>query len=169
MASYLVRRLLMAMPVLLGVTLLTFAIIQITPGDPVRLMLGRNASEEQVATVRQQMGLDDPLFVQFFRYVGRVIQGDLGLSIRGQRPVLEEILLRFPSTLQLTLAALTFAAVVGITLGVLAATTRHKWLDGTAMVAALVGLSIPDFWLSILFILFLACSWAGCRSRAEQG
>lgn len=143
----------MLIPVLLGVTFLTFAIAQVTPGDPVQLMLGQYATPERIAQLREQLGLDDPFLVQFSRYVWNALQGDLGKSVRGQTPVLDEILRRFPSTLELTVGAMFFAVVVGIVAGTIAATTRHRWVDTSTMVTALIGLSIPEFWLAIVLVL----------------
>ena len=153
MTMYVIRRLLMLIPVLVGVTFLTFAISQVTPGDPVVLMLGNYATPERVAELREQLGFNDPFFVQFARYTWNAAHGDLGKSIRGQTPVLDEILARFPSTLELTATAMLFAVTVGVVAGVIAATAKRKWVDGTTMVTALVGLSIPSFWLAIMLII----------------
>ena len=153
MTMYMVRRLIMLIPILLGVTFLTFAIAQVTPGDPVVLMLGNYATPERVAELREQLGFNDPFWVQYFRYVWNAMHGDLGKSIRGQTPVLDEILARFPSTVQLTAVAMLLAITVGVTAGVIAATARRKLVDGTTMVTALVGLSIPSFWLAIMLII----------------
>jgi peptide/nickel transport system permease protein len=153
MTMYIVRRLLMIVPILLGVTFLTFAIAQVTPGDPVVLMLGQYATPERVAELREQLGFNDPFLVQYGRYVWNALHGDLGKSIRGQTPVLDEILARFPSTLQLTVAAMIMAIVGGVTAGVIAATAKSKAVDGATMVSALIGLSIPNFWLAIILII----------------
>ncbi len=153
MGLYLIRRLLMLIPVLLGVTFLTFAIIQLTPGDPVALMLGNYATPENIVELRAQLGLDDPLPVQYARYVWNVAHGDFGKSIRGQTPVLDEILVRFPSTLQLTLVALFLAITGGVSAGIVSATAKNKYLDGATMAVALVGISIPSFWLAIILII----------------
>lgn len=153
MSMYIMRRLLMLVPVLLGVTLLTFAISRATPGDPVRAMLGVYGTPERVAEVRRQMGLDDPVALQYLRYVWGAAHGDLGKSIRGQTPVLEEILDRFPSTVQLTASAMLIAVVGGVTIGVVASTAKNKAVDGAAMASALVGLSIPNFFLAIILII----------------
>src|SRR5512136_1413219 len=118
MALYVVRRLLMLLPILVGVSFLTFAIIQVTPGDPAVLMLGQYATPERIEGVRAELGLNDPLPVQYGRYVWRALQGDLGRSFRSQRPVIEEILDRFPSTLQLTVTALLLSLAAGIATGV---------------------------------------------------
>ena len=161
MMKFLIRRLLMLIPILLGVSFLTFAIIQVTPGDPARLMLGMRATPEQVAELRHTLHLDDPFFVQYGRFVWNALHGDLGTSIRSGTPVFKEILARFPSTLELTVAALAFAVIVGVSVGVIAAMAKNRAVDGTAMVISLVALSIPDFWLAILLILIfgLGLKW----------
>lgn len=153
MGLYILRRLVMLIPVLLGVTFLTFAITQLTPGDPVALMLGNYATPERIAELRGRLGLDDPLYVQYARYVWNAAHGDLGKSIRGQTPVLDEILARFPSTLALTLAAMFLAVVSGVGTGIIAAVARQRWLNSAAMLIALIGLSIPGFWVGIVLIL----------------
>jgi peptide/nickel transport system permease protein len=153
MALYVVRRLLMLLPILLGVSFLTFAIIQVTPGDPAVLMLGQYATPERIAGLREELGLNDPLPLQYGRYVWRALHGDLGRSFRSQRPVIDEILDRFPSTLELTVAALLISSIAGVAIGVIAATVRNRWLDGGIMTGALIGLSIPEFWLGIMLLI----------------
>jgi peptide/nickel transport system permease protein len=153
MGAYILRRLLLAVPVLLGVTLLTFLIAKVTPGDPVRIMLGPQATGEQIARARAELGLDDPVHVQFGRYVWGALRGDLGLSIRGRRPVLDEILARFPSTFQLTMAAMSFAVTFGLASGLLAAVRARTWADSLVRGGSMLGLSVPDYWLGILFVL----------------
>jgi peptide/nickel transport system permease protein len=143
----------MLIPVLLGVSFLTFAIAQVTPGDPVALMPGPVATPERVARIREQLGFDDPFLVQYGRFVWNAIHLNLGKSIRGQTPLLGEILARFPITLQLTVAAMLFAIVAGLLGGTIPATATARWVDGAAMVSALVGLSVPSFWLAILLII----------------
>lgn len=153
MVFYIVRRILMLIPILLGVIILTFLIAQITPGDPAALALGPMATAEDIAELRQELGLNDPIPVQFARYVSRVIRGDLGKSIRGQTPVLSEILLRLPSTLELTALAMAMALVFGVGAGLAAAMTRSKALESAVMVTSLAGLSVPNFWLAIICIV----------------
>lgn len=153
MAGYISKRLIMIIPVLLGVAFLTFAISQVTPGDPVLMMLGNYATPERVAELRAQLGLDDPFWIQFGRYIWNAARGDLGVSIRGQTPVLKEILDRFPSTLELTVTAMLFSTITGVTIGTIAATSKRRWVDWTSMASALVGLSIPNFWLAIILII----------------
>jgi len=153
MVNYIIRRLLLLIPVLLGVSFLTFAISEVTPGDPVVIMLGNRATPERIATLRAELHLDDPFLTRFGRFIWNAMHGDLGRSIRGQTPVLQEILERLPSTVELTVAAVLFSALVGIPTGVAAARFRGKALDRSAMVFALVGLSIPSIWLAIILII----------------
>jgi ABC-type dipeptide/oligopeptide/nickel transport system permease component len=153
MLLYVARRLLTLIPILLGVSLLTFAIAKLTPGDPAVLILGQNATPDSVAALRAQLGLDDPVLVQYGRFVWNALRGDLGTSFRGQTSVTGEILARLPSTLELTLSAMLLAIVGGVGIGVVAATAQRRWVDTLSMVAALVGLSVPSFWLAILLIL----------------
>lgn len=153
MLVFTLRRLVMIVPVLLGVTLLTFAIAQVTPGDPVQLALGTEAEPDLVEEIRDELGLNDPLPIQYGRFVVNAAQGDLGTSIRGRRPVLEDILIRVPVTLKLTTFAMLLAIVFGVTAGTIAATTKSKLVGSGTMALSLVGLSIPNFWLAIIFII----------------
>ncbi|MFZ4614591.1 MAG: ABC transporter permease [Rectinemataceae bacterium] len=160
MAQFIARRLIMLIPVMIGVVFCTFLIAQVTPGDPAALALGPMATAEQIAQLRDRLGLNDPFFTQFFHYLGRVARGDLGLSIRGQTPVMEEILMRLPSTVELTALAMLFAIVMGVGAGLVAAITRSRAIDGAVMVTALVGLSVPNFWLAIMLISIFGV-WLG--------
>jgi ABC-type dipeptide/oligopeptide/nickel transport system permease component len=153
MGIYIFRRLLALIPVLLGVSLLTFAIVQVTPGDPVMMMLGLRSNPQRVAELRHQLGLDDPLWIQYGGYVWNALHGDLGQSIRGNKPVIEDIMERFPATLQLTMSAMLLAILGGVSAGIIAATSKNRWVDGLAMTSALLGISVPDFWLAILLLL----------------
>jgi len=169
MLTYVLRRLLMLIPVLLGVTFLTFAIARATPGDPARLMLGVHATPERIAELREHMGLSDPLVVQYVRYVWGAAHGDLGKSFRGQTPVMQEILDRFPSTMELTVAAMLTAIVGGILLGVIAATAKRRAVDGAAMATALLGISIPNFWLAIILIIIFGINLKWVSVTGGQG
>jgi peptide/nickel transport system permease protein len=153
MITYIIRRLLLLIPVLLGVSFLVFAIAEITPGDPVVIMLGNRATPERIAALRSELHLDDPFLTRYGRFVWNAVHGDLGRSIRGQTPVLREILDRLPSTAELTIAAVIFSTLLGIPIGVIAARNRGKAVDGTTMFFALFGLSIPSFWLAIILII----------------
>lgn len=125
----------------------------LVPGDPVRVMLGTTATQEDYERLRHQLGLDDPLYEQYWRYVSDAVQGDFGRSIRSDQPVLSEIWSRFPSTLELTVCAVIAASVVGMTLGILAAVSKRSSVDAGIMTFALVGISVPGFWSGILMIL----------------
>jgi peptide/nickel transport system permease protein len=154
MGPFILRRLLILVPVVLGVSFLVFAAMYLLPGDAVDSMLAeRGASAEELARLRTQLGLDQPFLVQYGRFVQRLVTGDLGSSIVSGRPVADQIASQFPATIELTLAALAIAVVVGVPLGVLAAVKRGTWIDSLSMVVALVGVSMPNFWLGLLLIL----------------
>lgn len=162
MLRYATKRLLLLIPVLLGVTLLVFAIFYLTPGDPAKVLLGemgQGASPEAVEQLRQQLGLDRPWYVQYGEFVSKAAQGDFGRSFRGDRPVLPEVLGRFPITFRLTLISLALAAVLGIPLGVVAAVRRHTWVDYLVMLIALLGVSLPTFWFGIMLMQLFALTW----------
>jgi ABC-type dipeptide/oligopeptide/nickel transport system permease component len=144
----------LAVPVLIGVSVLTFLMLHFVPGDPVAAMfIGQGgAKAEQLEEVREQLGLNDPLPVQYANYMKGVVQGDLGRSIRTNEPVSEMISRNFPPTLQLTLASMVLAMVLGVTLGVVAAIKRGTIIDNVTMVVALAGVSMPSFWLGLLLI-----------------
>ncbi len=157
MTAFLVRRLLSTIPVLFGVLLLVFSMLHLVPGDPVKMMLGEfQTSPEQIAKLQSQLHLDEPLPQQFGRYVWNALHGDLGTSIRSNKPVTEEIMDNLPATLQLALAGLLIAGVLGISLGVLAAIKQYSWVDAGSMLVALIGVSMPSFWLGLLFIFALS-------------
>ncbi len=156
MRTYLVRRLFLLVPTLLGVTLAAFLMLHLTPGDPVAIMLGEFASKTEVARLRRDLGLDQPLPLQYLKFVERALRGDLGTSIRSRREVTAEIGDRISSTVGLTLAAMVLAVSVGVPVGVIAATTKHVMVDSAAMAFALLGLSMPTFWSGLLLILFFS-------------
>ncbi len=152
MTTYIIRRLLMLIPVLLGVSLLTFGIAKLTPGDPARLMLGQHATPERIAEIRAELHLDDPVLVQYARFLWNAMHGDFGVSYRGQKPVMNSILSRFPSTAQLAGAGLLLAIFTGIPLGMLAAWLNGTFIDRAIMFFSISLLSIPIFWLAILML-----------------
>lgn len=156
---YLFRRSLQAIPLLFLTSVVVFLLIHITPGDPVRLMLGEHASDEQVAAVRAQMGLDRSFPEQYARFVFRALQGDLGMSIRAVRPTSELVMVALPATLELTAAALFLAVLVGIPIGILAALKPGSLFDNLALFLALLGQSIPSFWLGLTLITVVALRW----------
>lgn len=153
MSVYIAKRVLLVIPVLIGVSIIAFLMSHLVPGDPVTVMLGERATAEDAARLREELGFNEPLYTQYLIYVQGVVQGDLGNSIRSGQPVLTEIRDRFPSTLVLTLSAIVVASAVGITLGVAAAVARRGWIDGAIMAFALLGISVPTFWSGILLIL----------------
>ena len=153
MLIWVVRRALAVIPVLFGVTLAVFSMLFLVPGDPVKMMLAEFVTTpEQVARMRAQLHLDEPVLVQYGRFVGNALRGDLGTSIRTRRPVITEIAENVGSTAQLALCSMMVAVALGIPLGLLAALLRNSWLDVASMVAALLGVSMPSFWLGLLLI-----------------
>ena len=159
MARYLVRRLLLTIPVLLGVATLVFALIHLVPGDPAQSMLGEGASEAEVTQLRQRLGLDRPLIEQYRSFLTGLVRGDLGTSFRYGTPVTREIRDRLLRTMQLAVAAMGVAILIAIPLGIAAAVFRGTFIDHAAMTLALVGISMPNFWLgpllAILFAVYL--------------
>jgi len=155
---YLLYRLAAAVPVVFGVTLLVFFMVRLVPGDPVDAMFRDAArpSEEQRAAIRRQLGIDRPLPEQYARFLWRAVQGDLGQSFRSKQPVTEEILSRMPNTIKLTVAGLAVALVIGGAAGTLAAVFRGSWIDGVSMLGAVLGVSIPGFWLGLMVILLFS-------------
>ena len=162
MTRYISSRLLVTIPVIFGVSLAVFSMLFLIPGDPVKMMLSEFATNpEQIARMRAQLHLNEPFAEQFGRFVWGAARGDLGSSIRDRRPVTTEILEVLPATLQLSLAALALAAVLGIALGIIAAVRQNSWWDLGSMVVALVGVSVPSFWLGLLliFLFSLRLEW----------
>jgi peptide/nickel transport system permease protein len=164
MARYLLGRLLGLVPVLLGVTFLVFTMLWLSPGDPVLALVGESAqgiSREGLEELRRSYGLDRPLPVQYLSYLGGLVQGELGVSVRSGQTVLREILTRFPATLLLAASGMGVALAVGLSLGVLAAIYRRTWVDYAAVVLALLGVSVPVFWsgLILMIVFALNLSW----------
>jgi peptide/nickel transport system permease protein len=156
MVRYLVRRLLLTIPVLFGVATLVFSLIHLVPGDPAQAMLGEGASPADVAQLRGRLGLDRPLYGQYASYLSHLVRGDLGVSLRSNKPVLGLIAERMPATIQLAFAAMLVAIVFAIPLGIAAAVWRGTAVDHAAMTAALVGISLPNFWLGPLLAIVFA-------------
>jgi ABC-type dipeptide/oligopeptide/nickel transport system permease component len=150
------RRIALLGPVLIGVSLASFLMLHLIPGDPAVLLAGVDALPEQLNAIRREFGLSDPLPVQYARYIGRAARGDLGISIRTREPVAATLISRMAFTVQLTLLSLTLAIAIGVSAGVVAATHQNTWLDSGIMVLALVGVSMPSFWLGLLLLLVFA-------------
>ncbi|MGH7325493.1 MAG: nickel ABC transporter permease [Candidatus Rokuibacteriota bacterium] len=153
MTRYLIRRLLLTIPVVFGVTFIIFAMVRLIPGDPAQVIAGEQATQEIVDAVRRSLGLDQPIIVQYGRFLGDLALGDMGRSTRSQRPVVLELADRFPNTIELTLAGMLVASVIGIGAGVVSATRRNRWPDTVSMLLALTGVSMPVFWLGLMLIL----------------
>ncbi len=172
MIQYVLRRLIGTVPVLLGVTMVVFAMTWLTPGDPVVALLGESAQGISAAAredLRRELGLDQPWPVQYLSYVGGLVQGDLGASIRSRRPVLVEVTDRLPATAELALAGLAIAVVVGVSLGVAAALKRRTWVDAAAIAVALLGVSVPVFWSGFLLMMLfsLELGWLPASGRGD--
>jgi peptide/nickel transport system permease protein len=165
--KYVVRRLLAAIPVLFGLSIVVFAFVHLLPGDPVAALLGQHATPELREEIRTQMGLDRPLYEQYFIYLNQLAHGDLGKSVINNRPVLEELGRRFPATVELTAASLLFAIGLGIPLGRLAARFPQRWPDAVVTVVSLLGISIPIFVLGYTLQFFFAASlqWLPASGR----
>ncbi len=160
MGKYVIRRLLQSLIVIWGVTLLSFFTLHLA-GDPTYLYVSERASDEEVAAMRAQLGFDRPLHVQYFSFLARLTQGDFGNSLKARRPAMDVIMERLPATLELTIFAMIFSVVFGIPIGIIAAMNRGTNMDGGIMMFALLGQSIPNFWLGIMFIMYLGLnvSW----------
>jgi ABC-type dipeptide/oligopeptide/nickel transport system permease component len=168
---FLLRRLLLTVPVLLGVATLTFSLIHLVPGDPVAAMLGESASAEDMAQLRAKLGLDRPLFEQYVTFMRGVVSGDLGTSLRTNQAVAEVIAERIPATIELAMAAMLVATPIGISLGVLAAVWAGTTADHVATALALVGASLPNFWLGPLLAIVLSVElgWLPVSGRGSIG
>ena len=156
MAAFLAKRLLIAIPTIFGVTLVVFTVIQVTPGDPAAIAAGPVASDEQIEELRQRLGLDKPIIVQYFNWIGNAAQGDLGRSIQFRRPVTEQIVDKAGNTALLVFTAVGIAAVVGIGLGLLSGSRPNTWLDRGARVFGSMGISMPEFALGIVLIIIFS-------------
>ncbi|HSB72708.1 MAG TPA: ABC transporter permease [Candidatus Methylomirabilis sp.] len=168
--SYVFRRLCYTIPVLLGVTLLVFIISHAIPGDPARMMAGQKASREAVENIRRSLGLDRPLPEQYLRYLVGLTRGDLGRSIRNQRPVLDDLRDFFPATLELTAVSMLFCIGAGLPLGIISAIRRNRPIDHAARVFSVVGVSMPVFWLGLMLLLlfYRGLGWLPGSGRLDM-
>ena len=150
MLSYTMRRLLMLIPVLLGMTLVTFSIVHLIPGNPAQVILGQGATEAAIKELEESMGLNEPYFVQYFIYLKGLLQGDLGTSLKTKTAIAKEIWPYIAATFELTFFAMLFAVFVGVNAGIISAWKQNSWFDFLAMFVALIGVSIPVFWLALM-------------------
>lgn len=156
MYLYIGQKLLASIPVLLGVSLLVFFIVHLTPGDPARLLAGPDAYEEDVEAIRERLGLNDPLYIQYVRFISNAVRLDFGRSFRTGRPATYDIFRRFPNTLELAFVSMLWATASGVFIGVIAAIRPGSTLDGLSIGGALVGVSAPSFWRGLLLMLLLS-------------
>ena len=156
MGNFLLRRLLLLIPVLWGVATLVFLLLHFIPGDPIDLMLGDSALGTDRETLRDQLGLNDPLIIQYIRYFGDLLQGDWGTSLFSKKPVFEEIMERVPATMELMFGAMVVTILVAMPLGLIAAVKKGTWIDQGSMIFSLLGVSIPNFWLGPMLILLFS-------------
>ena len=150
MGQYAIKRFLTVVPVLIGVSLIVFSFTHLIPGDPAVAMLGERATPQRVAEVRAQLGLDQPLYRQYFIYVDKILHGDLGVSILRGDPVLRDLVRRFPATVELATSAILIATLVGVPMGIISAVWRNSFFDGFSRLVALTGVSMPIFWLGLM-------------------
>jgi len=155
-ARYIIKRLLMMIPILLGISLIVLVFIDLAPGDPVRIMAGAIAEPEEVARLREELHMDDPLLVRYVRFLGGVVQGDFGKSLITRTPVGPDIMRRFPYTLSIAAMSIVLAVIIGIPIGIYAATHQYSWKDNTAILGSLVCVSMPSFWLALLLVNLFA-------------
>lgn len=169
MLSYVLKRLLMLIPVLIGMTIIVFSIIHMIPGDPAEIILGQMATPNSKQALREELGLNNPLHVQYLNYMQNLIQGDLGSSIRTKKPISDEIGPYLLATAELTLVSMTFAVVVGVNAGIISAWKQNSVFDYTSMLIALVGLSMPIFWLGLMgqWFFSLKLHWLPSLGRMD--
>ncbi|HEX3108727.1 MAG TPA: ABC transporter permease [Thermoanaerobaculia bacterium] len=169
MAQYIIRRLLQLIPITLGIMTLIFSLIHMIPGDPAVQIAGEGARPEDVIAIRKALGLDQPLWSQYVHYLGRLAHGDLGVSFRTSTPVAQEIMHRYPATMELAFGAMFVAILVAFPLGMISAIYRNSWIDNVARFFALIGVSMPSFWFGPLLIIAFAINhtWFPVSGRDE--
>lgn len=169
MLRFILRRLLQMIPILLGVSILLFAFVRALPGGPAIALLGERANEQSIEQIERELGLDQPVHVQYFRYMKNVVQGDLGTSTRTRQPVIEEIKQKFPATVELSLAAMLFAVLFGIPLGFLAAKRYLGFIDNASLFMSLIGISFPIFFLALLlkWLFAIKLGWLPTVGRMD--
>ena len=171
MLAYFIRRLLILIPTLLGVSIIVFLMLRFTPGDPAELLLGERATDEALAQIREHLGLNEPLYVQYGKFLKRLMKGDLGETIWSRQKVWIEVKERFPATLELSVAALLISCFFGILFGIISATRQYSIFDYLSMLGALIGVSMPIFWLGLVFMLIFSVNlgWLPLSGRLSIG
>ena len=169
MYKYVLKRLLMLIPVIIGVSFLVFFIMSLSPGDPARTILGETAPIEAVEALREELGLNDPVLKRYVDYMGGLLHGDMGTSYKSTRPVLDEIMGRFPATLKLSLWGMLFAVALSIPIGIISATKQYSLVDGVSMVGALLGVATPNFWLGLILIIVFSLNLKWFPSGGMDG
>lgn len=156
MHKYIAKRLLLMIPVIIGISFIIFSIMSFMPGNPARLLLGEKATADAIEALNIEMGLNDPFFIRYIRYMGDVLSGDFGISYRTGMPVAEEVVRRFPTTLKLAVLSVVFATAIGLPLGILSAVKQYSWIDSLTTVLGLGFISMPPFWLGLMLIIFFS-------------
>ncbi|MDF2038024.1 ABC transporter permease [Cytobacillus oceanisediminis] len=156
MLMFILRRILQTIPVIIGVTFVVFFIMQLVPGDPAVLLAGEGASKETIEAIREQLGLNQPLYIQYFEYLSNVFKGDLGVSLKNSQPVLDEILVRLPITIELAFFSIIITIVLGMAAGIISAVKPYSLTDVSVMLVALLGISLPSFWFGLMLMYFFS-------------
>jgi peptide/nickel transport system permease protein len=171
MLAYIIRRIFVIIPTLLGVSIIVFLMLHLMPGDPAELLMGERASEEALQEIREHLGLNEPLHVQYGLFLKQLMKGDLGETIWTRQKVWIEVKQRFPATIELSMVALFISCVLGMVLGIISATKQYSIFDYLSMLGALIGVSMPIFWLGLVFMLIFALNlgWLPMSSRLSVG
>jgi peptide/nickel transport system permease protein len=171
MLAHIIRRILLLFPTLLGISIIIFLMMHITPGDPAELLLGERATEPALEALREHLGLNEPLYVQYGMFLKRLMKGDLGETIWTRQKVWLEVKQRFPATIELSIAAMLISSVLGVILGIISATKQYSLLDYLSMLGALVGVSMPIFWLGLVLMLIFSLNlgWFPMSGRLSVG
>ena len=169
MYKYIIKRLVMMVPVIIGVTLIIFLIMALSPGDPARLALGDMAPQESIDAWRAERGLDDPLIVRYTKYMGNMLKGDLGTSYANGRNVSTEIKSRFPITLKLAVVGMIVAILIALPLGIISAVKQYSLIDGVATIIGMLGIAMPSFWVGLMMILLFSLKLGWLPSGGIEG